>query len=405
MIHLPVAYLGPGAGFAFLGSFLALLVSLLASLVSFILWPLRVARAALRRGRGMRGARVRKVILIGLDGFDADRAGTLIAAGKLPNLARLSERARMQATQASGWEAFSSGARAGAPETFWKFLGRYAVGSTILLVPGSTPEEFDGRILTSETAALPRTFARFTAAEGELAGISFRLLSPEAEPELEIGDETWPLRPHVFTPWIPVRSGGVARMVRFLLTGTGAAFSLYASALHADPERPDARISHPRMYSAYLAKLLGRFATLAESGDEEALYAGAIESEDFLKQVKLAQDEREEIFLNALEHQPHGAVACVFEMPGRIERVFGMFDEVVEWSYREIDRLVGRALEHATADTAVFVVAKHARGALFSNRGLAAVECGLEDVAPTVLGLFGIKQPEWMDGRPLIHFA
>ncbi len=42
MIHFPFAYVGPGAGFAFLGSFLTLLLSLAASLASLLLWPFRM---------------------------------------------------------------------------------------------------------------------------------------------------------------------------------------------------------------------------------------------------------------------------------------------------------------------------------------------------------------------------
>ena len=38
-----LGYIGPGAGFAFLGSFLTIALSLLASLVSLLLWPFRHA--------------------------------------------------------------------------------------------------------------------------------------------------------------------------------------------------------------------------------------------------------------------------------------------------------------------------------------------------------------------------
>ena len=38
-----LAYIGPGAGFAFLGSFLTLLGGLLLGVVSVLLWPFRLA--------------------------------------------------------------------------------------------------------------------------------------------------------------------------------------------------------------------------------------------------------------------------------------------------------------------------------------------------------------------------
>jgi hypothetical protein len=416
MIHLPFAYrlpfayLGPGAGFAFLGSFFTLLISLVASAVSFVLWPLRAIRGALRRGRGMRKARVRRVILIGLEGLDGDRAEALLAAGRLPGLSRLPNVARLQSTRMApgDWNTFVSGTRSRGHEPFWKVLGQHAVGSTILLVPGSVPEPFDGRILVADASAAPREFTRFTLTagedclEGELpANVRFRVVDPQGEPRLEIGDETWALAPHVFTPWVRVGSG----MVRFVATAAGPEFTLYASPIQTDPARPERPISHPRRYSTYLAKLLGPFATTPEAADEAALYAGAIENEDFLMQIKLAQDEREELFFSAIEHQPSGVVAGVFDMPGRIERIFPAYDEVVDWSYREIDRLVGRALEQVTPDTALLVVSNHERGALYSNQKLAVESAAPEDVAPTLLGLFGISQPEWMDGRPVIPLA
>ena len=50
--HMQLAYIGPGAGFAFLGSFLAVLLSLLASFVSFLFWPFRMLWLLVRRKRG-----------------------------------------------------------------------------------------------------------------------------------------------------------------------------------------------------------------------------------------------------------------------------------------------------------------------------------------------------------------
>ena len=72
MISPYFAYIGPGAGFAFLGSFLTLLLSVLASITSLLLWPLRMLRLAIRRHRGRRPARIRKLIFLGLDGLDPE---------------------------------------------------------------------------------------------------------------------------------------------------------------------------------------------------------------------------------------------------------------------------------------------------------------------------------------------
>ncbi len=53
----------------------------------------------------------------------------------------------------------------------------------------------------------------------------------------------------------------VSGIVRFLVTETEPQFSMYASPVQIDPERPSLPISHPATYALYLAKLFGSFAT------------------------------------------------------------------------------------------------------------------------------------------------
>src|SRR5215467_11079117 len=88
---LQLAYIGPGAGFAFLGSFLTLLTSLLLSVVSLLVWPFRMLWLLVRSKHGFRKARVKKLIFLGLDGFDPGLVDRFMAEGKLPNLSRLKE--------------------------------------------------------------------------------------------------------------------------------------------------------------------------------------------------------------------------------------------------------------------------------------------------------------------------
>ena len=65
-----LAYIGPGAGFAFLGSFLSILGGVLFGLLSFFLWPLRILWAAVNGRQGYRHANVKRLIFLGLDGLD-----------------------------------------------------------------------------------------------------------------------------------------------------------------------------------------------------------------------------------------------------------------------------------------------------------------------------------------------
>ena len=402
MIHFPFAYVGPGAGFAFLGSFLTLLLSLAASLASLLLWPFRMLLRLLRREGGMPVAHVKKLIFLGLDGLDPEFTERLMAEGKLPNLTRLQEQGsyrRLRTTfpplSSVAWSTFATGVGRVKPdsEPFWQIMSHNAVESTILRVPGTfPPDDFDGRLLSASPAQ--GAFSCFTkragraafeggnrypliemdgALAGELAGptqsILFWIRDPEGDPILDIHGEFFPLKPHEYTPWIRLKFGRVHGIVRFLLTQTGDDFSLYATAVQVDPEHPSLPISQPAYYASYLAKLLGPFATVGMAEDTAALNEGAIDEDDFLAQVQSIQSEREAMFFSALHHQESGVVACVFDTPDRVQHMFyryldpalaaGKHSCAIERMYRDMDDLVGRTMEHAYSDTAVFVLSDH----------------------------------------------
>jgi hypothetical protein len=418
-LHLPMAYIGPGAGFAFLGSLLTLLLSLAASLASLLFWPFRMlwaaARKVVRRGGGNEKAEVKQLIFLGLDGFDPEFAEKLMAEGKLPNFVRIREQGscrRLRPLSPAAWTTFATGVDSAGvrnAEPFWKILGRNDVDSTILRVPGTPPDHFSGRLL-STAAPAQAGFSLFTKrggktsfeggkryplveADGILAGelhgpgdsILFRIRDPVGDAILEIEGESYALNLHEYTPWIRLKFGSSRCIVRFLVTKTGQDFSLYATPVQIDPEHPAQPISHPPYYAAYLAKLLGSFSTSGMAEDMAALDQGAICEADFLALARLVQGEREAMFFSALDHQPTGVVACVFDVPG------------------EIDRIVGKTLDRAGKDAAVFILSN--RGVLFSNRKIDAEDPGMEDMAPTALRLFGVQPPEWMEGKSVIHFA
>ena len=154
-MHIPFAYVGPGAGFAFLGSFFSILLSLLAGIASLLLWPLR---AILRMFRSGKNADAR-VIVLGVDDLDAEPSA-------LPNLAKLGREGsyrRLRAAHPGGW----------ATPRFWKILSEHAVDSTALLVPGMRPGiDFRGRFLCRAADG------RLTSQPSYYAGYLGRLLGP-----------------------------------------------------------------------------------------------------------------------------------------------------------------------------------------------------------------------------------
>ena len=111
-----LAYIGPGAGFAFLGSFLSILGGVLLGLISFLLWPVRMFWGALTGRQGYKHAKVKKLIFLGLDGLDPGLAERYMKEGKLPNLSRLREqggfnrlRTTFPALSPVAWSTFATG--------------------------------------------------------------------------------------------------------------------------------------------------------------------------------------------------------------------------------------------------------------------------------------------------------
>ena len=464
------AYIGPGAGFAFLGSFLSLIASFFLTAGSLLLWPFRAGRAVLRRRRGFRRAKIQRLIFLGLDGLDPRLAERFMAEGKLPNLSRLKEqgsfhrlRTTFPALSPVAWSTFATGVspakhnifdflnrslKSYVPElsscrvrparralrmgrlriplwrptvdmlrksqTFWKILGEHSIGSTVLRVPITfPPEEFNGRLLSAMcTPDLRGTQGSFTLfstrldgcaleggsrcplrrsgqhLEGSLVGpvnelvegagalaLPFRIVPRPGGDSvtLEIAGQKHLLRRGQYSPWIRlafraapgVKVHGIAR---FLVTETAPDLSLYATPIQIDPEAPALPISHPAYYAAYLAKLLGSFATVGMAEDTWALNEGAIDEAAFLEQAWLTLAEREAMFENALAHTRRGVVACVFDTSDRVQHMFYRhFEEggdarwhgVIEDLYRRMDRLVGKAMEHLDAGTILLVLSDH----------------------------------------------
>ncbi len=467
MTHVPLdhlAYIGPGAGFAFLGSFLTVVLSLLVSLLSFLIWPFRIAWLALRRRGRFGQAQFKKVIFLGLDGLDPKLAEQWMDEGKLPNFSKLREQGSYQKLRTTfpplspvAWSTFATGVnpakhnifdflnrdlRTYAPELssarvrtvtrfvrfakwkfpyrrasvetrrksepFWKILGRNAIRSSILRVPITfPPDAFEGTMLSAmSTPDLRGTQGSFTffstgpeasACEGgmrivfvddgtaltaSLPGpgetrVPFRVLQ-DSDPNrriLEIDGQKIALTVAEYTPWIRLsfKTGRWSRtrgIIRFLLTSTAPHVSLYCTAVEIDPENPALPISHPGYYAMYLAKLLGSFATLGMAEDTWALNEGVIDEDAFLAQSKLIQSEREAMFFSVLSNTRRGVVACVFDTTDRVQHMFYRYLDasrtaisrhsgVIEDLYRDMDRIVGRTLQHVDSDTALFVLSDH----------------------------------------------
>ncbi|MEO6828255.1 MAG: alkaline phosphatase family protein, partial [Acidobacteriaceae bacterium] len=220
---IQLAYIGPGSGFAFVSSFLTLIVGFFASILSFLSWPFRIAWRTLRRHKGFRNARVKKIIFLGLDGLDPRLTERFMAEGKMPHLKKLSDsgsynrlRTTYPALSPVAWSTFATGvnpakhnifdfldrslksylpqlssARVDRPrrilhigryriptsggsvkllrksKPFWKTLTEHGIGCTVLRIPITfPPEKFDGKMLsamsTPDLKGTQGSFSQFT---------------------------------------------------------------------------------------------------------------------------------------------------------------------------------------------------------------------------------------------------
>ena len=203
------AYVGPGAGFAFLSSFLVLFLTFFLAIFSFLSWPFRFFFRLLRGQKAYKKSLVNRLIVVGLDGMDPKLTEKFMTEGKLPHFSKLKETgsyAPLETTIPSispvAWSSFMTGchpakhnifdflsrnpktylpelssAHIGKPKRvlslgkynvplskpeikgkrkslpFWKILGDNGIFSTILRIPITfPPEKFRGHLLSGMCA-------------------------------------------------------------------------------------------------------------------------------------------------------------------------------------------------------------------------------------------------------------
>ena len=200
------AYVGPGAGFAFVSSIFIIIFTTFLALLTLLTWPIRWVVQRIRGSQALAAARVRRVVILGLDGQDPELTEQYMREGLLPNFARLREKGTfvpldttLLAESPVAWTSFQTGCNPGKhrifdflvpnrqshlPELcsarvdppkrtlplgpfriplgkpviqagrrsqpFWKILGDHGIFSTVLRVPITFPaEKFNGVLLSA----------------------------------------------------------------------------------------------------------------------------------------------------------------------------------------------------------------------------------------------------------------
>jgi predicted AlkP superfamily phosphohydrolase/phosphomutase len=471
------AYIGPGAGFAFLTSFFVVFLAIFLAFFSILAWPIRYIFRGLRSKKAYGKSLANRMVIMGLDGLDPNLVDTFISEGKLPNFARLKETgtySRLNTTcppiSPVAWSSFMTGANPGrhniydflardkktylpdlssahigkASKTlslgkyavplgkpdirllrkskpFWTILGEHGLFSSVIRVPITfPPEKFRGVLLSAmcvpDLHGTQGSFTHYTTrerSEGHYTGgteirvqrngsrISSHINGPENTmlknpvtmkipfevalngadaAELRLDGQTVPLRKGEYSDWLPLSFKAapgvkVKGICRLLLKETDPHFEMYMTPINIDPAKPALPISHPFIYSIYLSKLFGRYATLGLAEDTWAINERIIEEAAFEKQCYLIQQEREKMFFDALQKTRRGLCVCVFDITDRIQHLFWRyldhkhpanrdkdterFKGAIENLYVEMDKLVGRALDKLGDNDVLIIMSDH----------------------------------------------
>ncbi len=472
------AYIGPGAGFAVVGSFLVMFTALLSAVLALFTWPIRYIIRAVRGRHAFARSRVKKFVILGLDGMDPKLAEKFLAEGKLPNLAKLRKlgcfkplATTVPSMSPVAWSSFQTGVNPGKHnifdfltrdkqsyrpklssvdirgprrkinigkyqfplgkadvrllrkgKPFWKTLGEHGIFSNIIRVPITfPPEKFHGVQLSGMcvpdlrgTQGMFSFYTTKTESDGERTGgenyqvtckdntVKAELIGPEnpfckdnrvlkipfvvtirdeTSANIKINDANYRLKRDEYTEWIKVgfkAAPGVKvhGICKFLLLNTSPEFELYVTPINIDPEKPAMPISHPVIYSTYLAKYQGSFATLGLAEDSWALNEKVLVDDGFIQQCIHMDEEREKMFFDSLDKVRHGLCVCVFDGTDRIQHTFWRdIDEqhpanreqkqkpqrnIIEELYQRMDALAGKVLAKCNdKDTILMIISDH----------------------------------------------
>jgi predicted AlkP superfamily phosphohydrolase/phosphomutase len=304
---------------------------------------------------------------------------------------------------------------------FWNYLGDHGIFSSIIRVPITfPPEKLRGVLLSAMCAPDLRgtqgMFSYYTTragqegerTEGEVHGVRRAgdtvradLIGPdnpyliersvlkapfvvtvkgEGRAVLKIDGTKHELRKDVYTDWIRVRfrvAPGIKiyGMCKFLLLEAGEEFGLYVTPINIDSESPVMPISAPSVYSLYLTKRQGPFATLGLAEDTWAVNEHVLGDEHFRRQCLDLDREREEMFFDSLEKVPRGLCVVVFDGTDRMQHMFWRdIDPThparsehpvpdgrneIEALYKRMDELVGRTMAKCGDDSLLMVISDH----------------------------------------------
>jgi predicted AlkP superfamily phosphohydrolase/phosphomutase len=124
------AYIGPGAGFAIVGSLMVMVTTFAIAFAVILTWPARLLYRQVTVGNPYKNATSRRVVILGLDGMDPGLLTRLMREGRMPNFEKLAHRGVFRPLDTSvpsmspvAWSTFATGVDASRHSIF-DFLTR-----------------------------------------------------------------------------------------------------------------------------------------------------------------------------------------------------------------------------------------------------------------------------------------
>ena len=154
-----LGYVGPGAGFALATSFMALFVTIVVVFFVLAALPVRLFLRAVGLGVKRPKGKVRRVVIVGLDGLDPRIATEMMDAGEMPHFKKIAERGHFGPLRTTcpsvspvAWSTFATGVNPGRHNIFdflaWDW-------NTYLPVLSSTEVAQSAKVLKLGPVAMP----------------------------------------------------------------------------------------------------------------------------------------------------------------------------------------------------------------------------------------------------------
>ena len=199
--------------------------------------------------------------------------------------------------------------------------------------------------------------------------------------DFQLPDREFVLRQGEWSPWIQVQFellphlASVKGICRFFLKQVSPTFQLYVSPVNMDPGDPALPISTPGDFSRELWEELGFFYTQGIAEDTKALSGGYLDDGEYLAQARSVLEEQVCAYRKELAHYNSGLFFFYFssldlnshmfwrstdpDSPTYTAELAAKFGDTIPGFYRQMDAVLGQALEKAGEDATVLVVSDH----------------------------------------------